>query len=318
MKNTKRILAMLLVVVSMFSLFAACASKEEDVYGLVIEMDMEEVPLAAGAPVSATNAKATGTDTKGNAKATIDYSNAADGYVLVKYTGSYKNVKVQITGPSKTAYTYSLNTKGDYEVFPFSDGNGDYKIGVYENNSGTKYATAYSCTVKVNLEDEFAPFLNSNQYVNYDDSEKLADLSDKVAGDKDTDVEKIEAIYKYVVKNFKYDYDLADTVKSGYLPVLDTVIANKKGICFDYAALMTAMLRYQGIPTKLVVGYTGDVYHAWISTYSEESGWVDTSIYFDGAKWKLMDPTFASTGNSSKSVMSYIGDGKNYTAKYIY
>ena len=49
----------------------------------------------------------------------------------------------------------------------------------------------------------------------------------------------------------------------------------EKGICFDYAALMTAMLRSQGIPTKLEIGYSGEVYHAWISTYIDEIGWVD-------------------------------------------
>ena len=31
-----------------------------------------------------------------------------------------------------------------------------------------------------------------------------------------------------------------------------------------------------------------------------------------------MDPTYASSGNSSKAIMQYIGDGANYTAKYLY
>ena len=47
-------------------------------------------------------------------------------------------------------------------------------------------------------------------------------------------------------------------------------------------------------------------------------GRIDDVIYFDGTKWKRMDPTFASTSNRSKSVMKYIGNGKNYTAKYFY
>lgn len=41
------------------------------------------------------------------------------------------------------------------------------------------------------------------------------------------------------------------------------------------------------------------VYHAWINVYSEEEGWIDAAIYFDGQEWKLMDPTFASSNNSS-------------------
>ena len=129
---------------------------------------------------------------------------------------------------------------------------------------------------------------------------------------------KIKAIYEYVVKNFTYDYTLAKTVKSGYIPDLDTVLTKNTGICFDYAAAMTAMLRSQGVPTKMVFGYTGSVYHAWINTYSEETGWVTASIYFNGNEWKLMDPTFASTGKSSAEIMKYIGTGGNYSAKYLY
>ena len=78
------------------------------------------------------------------------------------------------------------------------------------------------------------------------------------------------------------------------------------------------MLRSQGIPTKLVVGYAGKAYHAWISVYSEETGWINNVIYFDGKDWKLMDPTFASTANQSAAVMKYIGDGTNYTTKFLY
>ena len=115
--------------------------------------------------------------------------------------------------------------------------------------------------------------------------------------------------------------DLAATVQSGYLPVLDEVLAKGKGICFDYAALMTAMLRSQGVPCKLVTGYVGTskpAYHAWISVWSQETGWVDGAIYFDGAVWQRMDPTFASSGSGSEEIVQYIGDGKNYSVKYFY
>jgi len=115
-----------------------------------------------------------------------------------------------------------------------------------------------------------------------------------------------------------YDRELARTVKSGYVPVLDTVLEKKSGICFDYASLMTGMLRSQGVPCKLVVGYAGKTYHAWISVYTEASGWVDGAVFFDGKTWQRMDPTFASSGKGSAAILQYIGDGSNYTAKYFY
>ena len=81
---------------------------------------------------------------------------------------------------------------------------------------------------------------------------------------------------------------------------------------------MSAMLRSQGVPVKLIVGYTGSAYHAWINVYSETEGWIEGQIYFNGNEWKLMDPTFASSGGNSESIRQYIGNGANYTAKYQY
>ena len=105
----------------------------------------------------------------------------------------------------------------------------------------------------------------------------------------------------------------------GYVPDIDEVLEAKKGICFDYASLMSAMLRSQGVPVKLVVGYTSTgIYHAWINVWSEEDGWVEGIIYFDGKIWKLMDPTFASSGKQSAAIMKYIGNGANYKEKFLY
>ena len=56
-----------------------------------------------------------------------------------------------------------------------------------------------------------------------------------------------------------------------------------------------------------MVGYAGKAYHAWISVWTEESGWVDGVIHFDGVTWKRMDPTFASYENQSEAIMKYIG-----------
>ena len=120
-----------------------------------------------------------------------------------------------------------------------------------------------------------------------------------------------------MITNITYDEELAANVKTNYLPNIDNTLKTKKGICFDYASLMAAMLRSQGVPTKLVVGYSGEAYHAWISVYLKEIGWVDDIIEFDGKSWSLMDPTLAAN-NSSSSVAKYVGDGSNYTVKYSY
>lgn len=261
--------------------------------------------------------EAPGISVKNGAKAKIDYSNTEDGYVMVQYTATtQKRLKVQVKGPT-TTYTYNLPC-GEWEVFPLSDGNGKYQIAVFENVSGSKYAVVESMQTQVTLENEFAPFLRPNQYVDYHAASQAVAKAEELMKGADNSLKKVELIYDFVVGHLTYDTQKAASVKSGYLPVLDDVLTAKKGICFDYAALMTGMLRSQDVPCKLVVGYAGNAYHAWINVWTEESGWIDGAIFFDGKNWKRMDPTFASSGKQSASIMAYIGDGKNYTTKYLY
>ena len=253
--------------------------------------------------------EASGVLVEENSKAIIDYSNTKDGYVMVKYlAATEKRLKVQVKGPT-TTYTYNIKV-GEWAVFPLSDGNGEYTIKVYENVKENQYGTRLSLTCDVKLEDEFAPFLRPNQYVNYTNATNTMNKAASLLNNKMTVLEKVATIYDYVINNLSYDYAKAENIQSDYLPDLDAVLKSKKGICFDYAALMTAMLRSQNIPCKLVVGYADTTYHAWISVWSPETGWVDGAIFFNGVNWKHMDPTYASGGMDIDSV--------NYSSKYIY
>ena len=284
-----------------------------------VELEDERVPLSALPASLPTNLTpvASGTLVNKNSFAELDYSNTKDGYIMVRYiAATSQRLKAQVTGPA-TTYTYNLKA-GEWTTFPLSDGNGHYKVAVFENVSGTKYSAKLTASFDVTLSDEFAPFLRPNQYVNYlPATNTVAKAAELTKGLTDP-LKMVEKVYDYVVKNVTYDRTAADTVQSGYLPVLDNVLATKKGICFDYAALMTGMLRSQGVPCKLVVGYAGTAYHAWVSVWTKETGWIDGVIYFDGNNWQRMDPTFASSGDRSDSIMQYIGDGKNYTTKYLY
>lgn len=297
----------------------------EDAYIDVVEMVADELENEAAALSEVFVAAipdimepvASGELVQENSKAIIDYSNTEDGYVMVCYTAETgRRLKAQVIGP-KTTYTYNL-TAGEWSVLPLTDGNGSYQFKIFENVSGSQYALAIAAKQTVELTDEFAPFLRPNQYVNYSVAENTVSKAAELSEDVKAPLEKVEVIYNYVVKNLTYDKDKARNVKSGYIPVLDTVLEEQKGICFDYAALMTGMLRSQGIPCKMVFGYAGTAYHAWISVWTAETGWVDGAIFFDGVNWQRIDPTFASSANQSEAIMAYIGNGKNYTEKYLY
>lgn len=259
-------------------------------------------------------------------KSEIDASKTADGYVKVKYLNeTTKKLKVIIEKDS-LQYTYDLNNKGEYDTYPLQMGDGNYKIRVFENIGDYKYATKQTVTINVKLNDQNAPFLVSNQMVNFTDTSETIKKAHELVDGKTTDIEKVDVIYDYVISNFSYDNEKARTVKSGYLPSIDEILKSNKGICFDYAAVLAAMLRSEKIPVKLVTGYSSNLsaFHAWNEVYTKENGWIKLNeMYFDGEKWKLMDSTIASSAKQSNSprVMEYTNkliDSKNYTKKFEY
>lgn len=245
--------------------------------------------------------------------ATIDTSNSASGYIIVDYHGTNNKVKLQITGPDSITYTFDLH--GGQEVFPLVAQNGSYNVSVYENVEGTQYASILSQNIQVSITDEFGPYLYPNQYVNFTADSLAVQKGSELAYYCSSDTEVVESVYNYIISNFKYDYDKAASVKSGYLPDIDKVFKENTGICFDYASVMATMLRTQAIPTRLEVGYVGEEYHAWISTYIKDVGWINGIIEFNGSTWNLLDPTFASTSDSPKD---FIAKDSDYITKYVY
>jgi hypothetical protein len=257
---------------------------------------------------------ASGVTVYSNSLASIDASNTSEGYIMVDYKGTNPKVKLQITGSNGVTYTYNLS--GGYETFPLSAGSGSYKVAVYENVTGNQYATALSQTINANITNTYGPYLYPNQYVNFNASSQVVAKAKQLAQGCADDLEVVTKIYNFAT-SITYDYNKANTVQSGYTPNVDAIMASGTGICLDYAAVMASMLRSQNIPTRLEVGYAGTAYHAWISTYIHEVGWVNGIISFDGTNWSLMDPTFAANSDS-QSLKNFIGDGTNYKTKYIY
>lgn len=278
---------------------------------------------AEPSPPTIHSTTADGTLTSTTSLAIIDYSNTSDGYVMAKYTGKNSRAKVLITYPNGTTYNYDLNTKGSYEVFPLTGGNGSYTVGVYENIVDNKYAEAATCAIKVSLASSTAPYLRPSQFVNYSKGDVAVTKASQLCAGATTALQKIERIYSWVVENVTYDNALADDVRNkkvtSYLANPTKIINERKGICYDYAVGIAAMLRSQNIPTQVVFGNVQSVgYHAWVNVYTPETGWVYGAIYFDGSNWRRMDPTFASSSKSSDAIMKFIDTNSNYTAEKLY
>lgn len=259
---------------------------------------------------------APGTAVKENDTTSLDYSNASEGYVSVRYSGTSSKVKIRITGPDSVVYTYDISA-GDYVVFPLTGGNGTYTVGLYENIQGTEYSTAFYETIDIAVTNELAPYLYPNQYVYFTESSSCVAKASELVYSANNDLEAINLIYNYIITNITYDYAKAETPPTGYVSDVDAILSSGTGICLDYAAVMATMLRSQGIPTRLEVGYASDAYHAWISIYIEDIGWVNGVVEFTGDTWTLMDPTFGANTKES-TLKKFIGDGSNYTLQKIY
>lgn len=245
----------------------------------------------------------------------LDLSHTDQGYFMVAYKGSADKLMVQVEGSDNIPYRYYFEPDGHYNALPLTAGNGNYAVSAYENVGDNRYALVFTKTVDVVLANEVLPFLYSNQYVNFNEDTKAVTLAKKLTKGK-TELEAVQEVYEYVIKNIVYDEEKAETVKSGYLPNVDETLKTKKGICFDYAALMTAMLRSRDIPCKLQIGYAGDIKHAWIDVYIRGKGWVEQAITYDGEKWNRMDPTFTANSEDEELINSYIGDSANYTLQF--
>lgn len=220
----------------------------------------------------------------------VDKGHADQGYIYVKHKASKKRLKLRISSGNQT-YTYDLNQNGEFEVFPLQMGSGSYKVRVFEQVKGSQYSGVSSISFSANIEDENLPYLYPNQYVCYDGDTKAVAEAASICSGLASDQKKKDAVERFVTGKFMYDYMTALLVQDAgaYLPDVDKTLRSKTGICFDFAALVCCMLRTQGIPTKLVIGYADNAYHAW------------NQAYIDG-DWQLIDTTAKITGTT---VMRY-------------
>lgn len=259
--------------------------------------------------------EAPGTLVLENSYASVDYSNSSEGYIFVSYFGTSPKVKLRITGPDSVVYTYDVTAPSD--IFTLSAGSGNYKAEVFENIEGTEYSTVFSQTFDASISDDLSAYLYPSHMVNFDSSYEAVKKADAIYDNSSSELEVIDKILDFTTENVSYDYELAETAAGSYIPDADTTLARGKGICSDYATLMTVMLRSQGIPARLEVGYADDAYHEWLSVHTEEYGWVQNLLHFDGEKWVLTDPTFIDN-KGQKGYSKFIGEGNHYTVKYIY
>ena len=214
-------------------------------------------------------------------------------------------IKYKVFTLKENSPEYHYNLTNDLQWLPFSHGDGKYSVKIYEEVSPNtdKYTQKMQQEINVRIQNPHDVFLQSNVYMAWKlDMNCIADARVLVHGLK-TDKEKVEAIWDYMINNFKYDYNLANEItknggKYNYTPDIETISKEKTSICFGLTALFNSMVRSQKIAAKMVHGYFGNNYHAWSEIFVENG-------------WKRMDVTLAIGGVVST-------DNLSYTDKFIY
>ncbi len=238
----------------------------------------------------------------------IDDSKSALGKVGVYYnTGTAKKIKLMVTKGTEK-YSYNLQNLDKMVYFPLQMGNGKYNVKVYENTEGNKYRAVTGKDIDVTLSDPNSVYLQSVQEIDWDEQKKAIKLSqqliaarEKELGRNLTEEEKTKVLYEYIIEKIVYDYEKIKKIDTSYLPDIDSTITTLNGICYDYSSLFAAVLRQQGIPTKMIKGYSTftEVYHAWNEVYV-------------GGKWVIVDSTTDAYFFQNKAPYTFEKQVKDY------
>ena len=99
------------------------------------------------------------------------------------------------------------------------------------------------------------------------------ELADEICAGCETDEEKVQAFYNWIISNIEYDYK-ADPFFQ-YFDVRKT-LHTKQGVCFDFSHLFAAFCRSQNIPCYVVDGTPFDrtqENHTWNRVCFNDSWW---------------------------------------------
>ena len=227
---------------------------------------------------------------------TLDFSHSYNGYIMVRNENPAQRsvAKISLYG---TEYVdiHTLNTYGNWDVLPITRGSGVYLVSVLEGTDDGGYwlNMVFDAAITIELICCRMPFLYPNLYVNFNEYSYAVALAAELVSYATSDLDAVLLIYNFITENIEYNHDFAYAVIQGYItehiPNIDETLREGGGICFDFAALMAAMLRSQHIPARLEIGYVLELYHAWVSVYMLDTYVLPDEVSNGG--WTLFDPT---------------------------
>lgn len=120
----------------------------------------------------------------------------------------------------------------------------------------------------------------------------LYEKAEQVAGGARSPYAAAVALERWFRYGGGFTYDQHPPAPPAGVPALeDFVVHTKRGYCQHFAGAMALMLRYLGIPSRVVVGFTSGQYNSgqWVVSDRDAHMWVE--VWFRGWGWVPFDPT---------------------------
>lgn len=162
----------------------------------------------------------------------------------------------------------------------------------------------YDESLKTDLKDQgnLEEYLAPNQFCAWQQEGTVPAAAALIVADAESDAESVKLIAEWVCENIVYDEAKVratrDMMLADYVLSPELTLAEGSGICYDQAALITAMLRSQNIPTKLVIGTVSPAGSADHILHSWNEAWYDgmwhpiappAVAYSDAAVFRAVD-----------------------------
>ena len=250
----------------------------------------------------------------------LNIGNISSGYVKIKHGSEGVSALVQIyTLNCPTPDVFSIVADGEWDVFALTRGDGVYTIRVLELYNDRMFDVVLAVQVDVRIGDPHSPFLYPSRYVNFNADSEAVIFASRVAAMAEDDFHLVYLIYEAVVRNINFDESLADAIYLGmvteHVPNIDETLFTRRGICFDFSALIAAMLRSQGIPTRLEIGYVRGIFHAWVAVYVPGADWRNAA-HPSGDGWGLLDPTTTSA-NTAQGFLNPVVNVNDFNILFV-
>ncbi|MBM5804575.1 MAG: hypothetical protein FJZ49_00650 [Candidatus Verstraetearchaeota archaeon] len=220
--------------------------------------------------------------------------------------------------PISTSYDESGNLRALFRTSPIAPG-GNVTITI-------SYVVKITLPPAINdsfsgglsdIPSEYLKYTSADRYWEVNDT-SIKSLAQNLTRGEDSVLDKVKAIYNYIVDNIEYDYAKYQTRLAGEgterYGAVET-LALKRGVCEDISDLFVTLCRASRIPA---IEVSGPTYSRDGVTSPAESAHVWTEVYIPGYGWLQVDPTWGLFGRLEGRHISELLYRDSSEPKYVW